>query len=101
MGLFRKLLFVVGVALIALPLLFLLGILPLNIIPSGSFYGIDNTFLSIALGILLLLLAFWSWNRERKRRMLFGGRFMGPRGPGDAHVLSREQVQRLRALQGA
>ena len=107
MGMFRKLLFVLGVILIALPFL------PLNLIPAGSLVGIDvldNNILSIALGIFLVILALWSWNRERKRRMLFGGRFMGPRGPGDAQMMRAvsaaqlrrwQDVQRLRALQGA
>ena len=107
MGMFRKLLFVLGVILIALPFL------PLNLIPAGSLVGIDvldNNILSIALGIFLVILAFWSWNRERKRRRLFGGPFMGPRGPGDAQIMRKvsdaelrrwQDVQRLRALQGA
>jgi len=105
MGLLRKLLFVIGLLLIVLPFL------PFNIIPAGSLVGIsslDNTILSVVIGVLLLLLVFWSWKRERKR--LFGGSFAGPRGPGDAQIMKKisdadlkrmQDVKRLRALQGA
>ena len=104
---FRKLLFIIGIILIALPFL------PLNLIPAGSLVGIDmfgNDILSIALGIILVILALWSWNRERKRRMLFGGRFVGPggirdarqmRAISDADLRRMQDVQRLRALQGS
>jgi len=98
---------ILGLALIALPFL------PLNILPAGSLVGIDildNNALSIIVGALLVIIAFLLWRRERKRRMLFGGRFVGPRGPGDAQIMRKisnsdfkrmQDVQRLRALQGA
>jgi hypothetical protein len=102
MGMFRKFLFVLGLFLIALPFL------PFNIIPQGSLVGFDilsNNILSIAAGVLLIILAFLSWRRER--RMLFSSGFVGPRGPGDAQIMRRlsdsqlrrmQDVQRLRAL---
>lgn len=101
---FRKLLFVIGLVLIALPFL------PFDIIPAGSLIGIDllnNNILSVVIGAIILLLAFWSWRKEKR---LFGGSFAGPRGPGDAQIMRKisnsdlrrmQDVQRLRALQGA
>ena len=105
MGMFRKLLFIIGLLLIALP--FSPLFLPFDIIPQGSLVGINilsNDILSIILGVVLVIIAFWSWNRERK---FYRGSFMGPRGIGDTQLMRRpteaelrrmHDVQRLRAL---
>ncbi len=99
MGLLRRLFGFIGVVLIALPFL------PLDLLPQETLVEfISNDVLSIVAGILVLVLVFMSWNRERKmRRMLF----MGPRGLrgarmgrgiSDADIRRMQDVQRLRAL---
>jgi hypothetical protein len=106
MGLFRKLLFFLGLILIALPFL------PFHLVPEGSIVGIDllnNNVLLVVIGILLLILVFWSWKSERKK-ILLEGNFAGPRGPGNAQIMGKpidtnlkrmQDIQRLKALQGA
>ncbi len=82
----RKLFFVLGIVLIALPLLSIF--LSLDVLPQNPNIGfVSNDILSFAVGALLVIFSFLSWNRERKRRMLFGGPFRGPRGPGDAQLM--------------
>ncbi len=86
MGAFRKLFFVLGVVLIVLPILPLFS--SLSLIPQSPSLGIiSNDILSFVVGVIILILAFLSWRRERKRMMMLGGRFVGPRGPGDAQLM--------------
>jgi len=84
MGLFRRLVFVIGIVLIALPILPFFT--SLNLIPKEPNIGlVNNDTLSFVIGIVLLILVYMSWKRERK--IMFGGRFLGPRGPGDAQLM--------------
>ena len=64
MGLLRRIFFVIGIVLVALPFL------PFSLIPEDSILGfVSNDILSIALGILVLIFAFLSWRASRRRMM--------------------------------
>lgn len=107
MGKGRFLFGLIGIAFIILPFVF-----P-ALLPSGSLVGVDilsNNNLSIILGALILIFVFMSWNKDRKMKNAFGGTFTGPSGSGDvrkmkaindAQLKAMQDVQRLRALQGA
>ncbi len=107
MGKGRFLSGIIGIALVVLPLVF-----P-SLLPAGSVIGVDilsNNTLSIIIGAFILVFVFMSWNKARKMKNAFGGNFTGPSGSGDvrkmkaindAQIKAMQDVQRLRALQGA
>ena len=65
---FRLILGIIGIFLIALPFL------PLNLLPASQIIGfLSNNALSIIVGALLVILAFWLWRMAVRRRMMLYG----------------------------